>query len=115
MSESEVLSVALSLKNSQTRDIYGLNSNLIKAVIMLILSPLTFCINRCLEEGVFPSFMKLSRVVPVYKKGEKNLPSSYRPISCIPTMAKILKILKSRYVPTLNVSTCLVVVNLHIG
>ena len=35
--------------------------------------------------------MKLSKVFPIHKDGDKDDPSNYRPISILPTISKILK------------------------
>jgi hypothetical protein len=94
---TEVRNIVMSLKNTKSKDVYGLNSILVKSVIDYILEPLTYCINCCLYEGIFPSPLKFSRVVPIYKKGPVTCPSSFRPISCVPIFSKILeKILKVR-------------------
>ena len=34
-----------------------------------------------LDEGQIPSLWRVSNIIPVYKKGDKSLPSNYRPIS----------------------------------
>lgn len=87
----DVYNVIMSLKSSETRDVYGLTSVLLKYVVDFIQEPLTFCINYCIAEGVFPPCLKLSRVVPVFKKGNVKEPCNYRPISCIPVLAKVLE------------------------
>ena len=86
-----VLNVVNRLKPSDSTDVYGISNNLIKKVIDYVLFPLTFCINKCLNEGVFPSMLKLSKVVPIYKKGKTDSPSSYRPISLVPVFSKIIE------------------------
>lgn len=48
-------------------------------------------INTCLINGVFPEFMKLGKITPIHKKGDKQLLSNYRPISILHTMSKILE------------------------
>ena len=42
-----------------------------------------------LETGNFPSNWKRSNVVPVHKKGDKNLINNYRPVSLLPIFSKI--------------------------
>lgn len=93
----EILNTVMSLKTSATMDVYGISNDLFKEIINVILLPLTYCLNLCILEGVFPESLKFSRVVPILKKGNVDDPSNYRPISCIPTIAKVLeKILKSQ-------------------
>ena len=41
--------------------------------------------NLCFETGEFPSKMKISKVLPISKKGKKDDMSNYRPI-VIPNM-----------------------------
>lgn len=42
-------------------------------------------------EGKFSATLKVSRVVSVYKKDDRSLVSSYRPIALIPAVAKVLE------------------------
>ena len=43
---------------------------------------LTYLVNSSISEGIFPSELKLARVVPVFKSGDPSLITSYyRPIS----------------------------------
>ncbi|XP_047103901.1 uncharacterized protein LOC124722820 [Schistocerca piceifrons] len=86
-----VQGVIKQLKSSDSLDIYGISSNLLKKVCDCILYPLTHCISKCLLEGYFPDELKLSRIVPVYKKGDKDSPSSYRPIPIVPTFSKVIE------------------------
>ena len=39
----------------------------------------------------FPRVMKLARIVPLYKSGDKTSPGKYRPISLTPIMKKIFE------------------------
>ena len=86
-----VLEIVKNFKTSDSVDIYDISCNLVKKIINSIVLPLTHCINKCISEGVFPDILKLSRVVPVYKKGDKDSASSYRPISIIPVFGKIFE------------------------
>ena len=48
-------------------------------------------INQCIEKGVFPDQLKVARVSAIFKKGEKNLFSNYRPVSILPALSKIFE------------------------
>ena len=47
--------------------------------------------NRCLVTGTFPNDWKKGIVVPVFKKGDKQILKNYRPISLLPVCGKIFE------------------------
>ena len=51
-----------------------------KHIIAPIISDLS---NVCVSNGVFPNCFNVAEVIPVFKKGNKNNPSNYRPISLL--------------------------------
>ena len=44
-----------------------------------------------LETGIFPDQWKEANVTPVHKKNDKQIISNYRPISLLPTLAKLFE------------------------
>ena len=52
---------------------------------------LTFLINSSLKTGVFPSELKLARVVPIFKAGDSSALTNYRPISVLTFFAKVFE------------------------
>ena len=59
------------------------------SVIEAIATPLSDILNCCFDQGVFPNCLKAARVIPVFKKEQKELLTNYRPISLLPAANKI--------------------------
>ena len=62
-----------------------------KESIDYILIPLTHIINQSLTSGIVPQIMKIARVMPIFKSGDKHNFGNYRPISILPDFSKILE------------------------
>nr|CAI5823723.1 unnamed protein product [Callosobruchus analis] len=91
VSYSDVRGVMSGLRNSSSRDTYGLNVKVIKTIKNLISIPLTKIINRCITSNIFPDCLKVSRVVPIHKKGSIDDVNNYRPIAIVPIFGKIFE------------------------
>ena len=70
-------------------DINSIPVQVLKSVNHQICDPISKMINASFSQAVFPNSLKLARVTPVFKKGDKKLRSNYRPISSLPTFSKI--------------------------
>ena len=53
--------------------------------------PLTYVIDMSLMEGIFPSELKLAKVVLIFKSGESDKVPNYRPISVLSFFSKIFE------------------------
>ena len=64
----------------------------------VVLTPiLTKLINMCFLGGIYPDSLKLARVIPIFKGGNKNDSSLYRPISILTQINRIFeKLLRDR-------------------
>ena len=45
--------------------------------------------NKCIIDGKFPDQLKKADVSPVFKKGNHNDKTNYRPVSILPSLSKI--------------------------
>ena len=64
---------------------------MIKICDEALVKPLSLIYNNCIDTGVFPDIWKKSNIVPVYKRGDKQIIDNYRPISLLPICGKILE------------------------
>ena len=59
--------------------------------------------NRSLVEGIFPSCLKTSKVIPIFKSGKRDKVVNYRPISILLLLSKVFeKLMYNRLVKFLN-------------
>ena len=49
------------------------------------------CAQHLLNMGIFPDNMKVAKVVPLFKAGDRSVFSNYRPISLLSQFSKILE------------------------
>ena len=80
--ERDVAYIIHNLKNKKSYGYDYLSNILLKIRAQATLvKPFTFLINQTLTTGIFPRELKISRVKPLFKKGDPMLFSNYRPIS----------------------------------
>ena len=82
------------IKNLEANKSHGhdtLSICMVKLCGESIYKPLNLIFKSCLETGQFPSDWKKANVVPVFKKGDKQLLKNYRPISLLPIIGKIFE------------------------
>ena len=80
---------SLKLKNSCGYD--EIPIKILKLSTPFIISPLTFICNKSLSTGIFPERLKYAQIWPIYKKGDKQLITNYRPISLLTSFSKIFE------------------------
>ena len=47
--------------------------------------------NRRIELGQYPQSLKIAKVIPFFKNGNKDDPSNFRPISLLPNIGKVFE------------------------
>ena len=93
----EIINIVNKLKVKTCYGMDGIPINIIKATIENIAEPLSILINCSLSTGIVPDKIKIGKICPVYKNGEKDSFSNYRPISVLSNFSKIYeKIISNR-------------------
>ena len=79
----------LNIKKAAGQD--GLGPKIVKLCPEIFAVNLIKIFNKSIDDGVYPSEMKLARVIALFKKGSKQDPDNYRPISLLPICNKIFE------------------------
>ena len=99
ISENETLRAINSLKNASA-GWDQIPTFIAKRSIQHYLKPLTYLINKSIHQGICPDELKVAKVFPVYKSGDKTNISNYRPSQ---------KSLKKLYITMLLISLILII------
>ena len=88
-SEEEVLIAVKRLKRHKAPGPDGLPPVVFKLFNNCLISHLTTLFNSILSTETFPEAWSLGAIKPIYKKGDKSIPSNYRGITLLNVMGKI--------------------------
>ena len=81
------------MKDSTSPGVEGIPPKLLKEIVEQISTPLAKVFNLSLEEGIVPSEWKEANITPLFKKGSRNKPDNYRPVSLTSVVCKLLETL----------------------
>ena len=69
----------------------GISMKMIKHVSDFVVGPITLLINQSLMTNIFPSKLKIAKIMPLLKKPNIFTPDNFRPISLLPCVSKIIE------------------------
>ena len=85
------------MKDNKSPGVDGIPPKLLKKIVEQISTPLAKLFNLSLEEGIVPSEWKEANITPLFKKGSRNKPEHYRPMSLTSVVCKVLETLITDY------------------
>ena len=95
--EPEVEKESQELDVSKSTGIDTIPPKIVKWSAVILTPILTKLINMCFVGGIYPDSLKIGRVIPIFKGGNKNDSSLYRPISILTQINRIFeKLLRDR-------------------
>lgn len=97
VSEVRILISQLDIKKSKGHDNFP--AALMKSNMSSFSEIIANLFNKVIETGSYPDILKIAKVSPIFKSGDKSDPSNYRPISTLSIVNKIFeKLLTNRLV-----------------
>ena len=95
--EPEVDKLIQELDITKGVGIHKIPPKVVKWAALLLVPILTKLFNKCIVAGIYPDSLKIARVKPIFKDGNRNDTSSYRPISILSQFNRIFeKLIRDR-------------------
>ena len=70
--------------------------HLVKNSFDIISKPVMYLIHLSLEKGIFPNNLKTAKIIPIFKAGDIDIFTNYRPISILSSFSKIYESMYNR-------------------
>ena len=106
--EKEIETIISSLNQKKSSGPNSIPTHILKLLNDTICCPLKQIFNLFLCTGIYPDILKISKTIPIHKKGSRLLTNNYRPISLQSNLNKILeKIVHSRIYKFLDEHQCI--------
>ena len=90
-SQDDILKIIQNLNPNKAQNPDKISIPMIKICGKSLCKPLEMIFKSRIQKGEYPSEWKKANVVPVHKKGDKQLLKNYRPISLLPIFGKIFE------------------------
>ena len=93
LNAGRVTQIIKSLKDTKAMGVDEIPTQVWKKGVVVLAGPIARVCNISLSSGIFPDIFKEAIVRPVFKRSGKDPrdPASYRPISILPSLSKILE------------------------
>ena len=91
ITEAQVLKIITKLAKGKATGLHDVPSRALKNCAEKITPSLSYIFNLSVRTRVFPDDFKIARVAPVFKNGDIGDPGNYRPISVLPTIARVFE------------------------
>lgn len=87
----DVMSALNKLKPKRSIGSDNIPPYILKGCSELFVEPLLFIFNLVLSSSIFPTRWKHAKIIPIFKKGERDIIKNYRPISILPAPVKVFE------------------------
>jgi hypothetical protein len=86
---AEIIKIVSEIKNKSSAGYDNIPVNIMKSSIRCVAEPIAAIVNSSINTGIFPDALKIAKVCPIFKSGDKGDFQNYRPISVLSSFSKI--------------------------
>ena len=76
---------------NKAHGLYSFPTRIIGSAKYTISRPSSLLIKKSLENGVYPSKLKLAKIIPIYKSHDESDPPYYRPMSLLSVFDRLFE------------------------
>lgn len=91
VNSQEIFNILMNLPNKHSAGLDDIPVFLLKRIASFICTPLAALINVSFSSGVFPSALKVAKLIPILKGGNACLMNNYRPVSLLSSFSKVFE------------------------
>ena len=92
VSSSEIeLEEVVTIPQNKAHGLYSFPTHILRSAKHNISQPLSVLLNKSLEYGIYPTKLKIAKVIPMYKNDDPSDPFNYRPISLLSVFNRIFE------------------------
>ena len=91
MTEDPVLQLLKDMTVDKAAGIDNLSGKFLKDGANILAKPISELCNLSIKYSLFPTDCQIAKLKPLFKKGSTTLPKTYRPISLLPLISKIIE------------------------
>ena len=91
VNEQEVLETVNQCKGKSSEDCNNISMNIVKSIAQSVIRPFSHICNLSFLSGSVPKNMKIAKVIPLFKSGNKSLFTNYRPVALLCQFSKVLE------------------------
>ena len=91
VSSSEIELEIMAIPQNKAHGLYSFLTHILRSAKHIISQPLSIVLNKSLAHGIYPTKLKLPKVIPIYKSDDPSDPSNYGPISLLSVFNRIFE------------------------